>query len=124
MKSTKDIASHLSYSEKLSGLAAGHQKETAQLLEEIEQLQDDAHTLLAENERLCAENKQKDARIAELEARVAKLEARPQFQVEQFVETQNVKKQVVSVPRIYHRKKQAIDLTNQYSLWDPSALSL
>ena len=124
MKSTDDIASHLSYSEQLSGITAGHQKETAKLLENMEQLQDDVRVLLSENECLMTACRQKDSRIAELEARVAKLEARPEYNVEQYVENQTIKKQLVSVPHMPRRKKQVIDLTNQYSLWEPNALSL
>ena len=124
MKSSDDIVSHLSYSEKLSGISAGHLKETAQLLEEIEQLQDDTRVLLTENKHLTAACTQKDARIAELEARVAELEARPQYQVGQYVEQMNIKRQVLSAARAPQRKKSSIDLTNQYSLWDQNALSL
>lgn len=124
MKSAKDIESHLSYSEKLSGITAGHLKETTQLLENTEQLHDDVRTLLAENQRLEKSCTQKDKRIAELEARVAELEARPQYQVGQYIEQMNVKRQVLSTARTPQRKKAAIDLTNQYSLWDPSALLL
>ena len=124
MKSAKDIESHLSYSEKLSGITAGHLKETSQLLDEMEQLHDDARALLQENERLEKACAQKDKRIAELEARVAELESRPQYQVGQYIEQMNVKRQVVSTPRASQRKKAAIDLTNQYSLWDQNALSL
>lgn len=123
MKNAKDnIASHLSYSEKLSEITAGHQKETAQLLENMEQLQDDVRVLLTENESLTNACEQKDTRIAELEARVAELEARPQFEVAQYVENQTIKKQVLSYS-VARRKKQ-IYTPNQLPLWDPSALSL
>ena len=86
MKNAKDIESHLSYSEKITGIVAGHQQETKQLLENIEELQDDVRHLLDENNDLRAANATKEARIAELEARVAQLEARPNIIADNYFE--------------------------------------
>ena len=135
MRNAKDIASHLAYSEKLKDLAAGHLQETAQLLEDMEQLQGDVRALVGENAALLADNQQKEEytaelerRIAELEAHVARLEARPQYEVEvdTYVETQNVDKQLLNYrPKPTTKsKRKSIDLTNQTTLWPNIALSL
>ena len=125
MKDTKDIESHLAYSKKLSELTAGHQLETAQLLEDMKQLREDAHTLLNENERLQAELKEKDTRIEELKAKVAKLEARPtnlNIQADQYVENQSVSKQIIALRPTKRSKTKQIYNSNQLPLWDPNAL--
>ena len=92
-----DIEADLAYSKKLHGLTTGHQQETTQLLENIEQLQTDARLLLDENKELREANATKDARIAELEARVAQLEARPNIITDHYFENFTAN-QVVTIP--------------------------
>ena len=79
-------------------------------------------------EQLTQDNQLKDDRIAELEAHVARLEARPQYEVEvdTYVETQNVQKQILPhLPKPTTKsKRKSIDLTNQTTLWPNIALSL
>ena len=116
MKNAKDIASHLSYSEKISGIVAGHQQETMQLLENIEELQDDVRLLLDENNDLRADNAAKQARIAELEARVAQLEARPNIITDHYFE--NFTANQILLPRQSSKrtKTKPINDTNQLFL--------
>ena len=77
-------------------------------------------------EQLTQDNQLKDDRIAELEAHVARLEARPQYEVDTYVENQNVDKQLLNYrpKQITRSKRKSIDLTNQTTLWPNIALSL
>lgn len=113
-----DIEAHLAYSEKLHGLAAGHQQETNQLLEDIELLQADLRRLLAENQTLRATNETKDARIEELKQRVADLQ-KTTFQVNgDYIEEFHVDKYLAAKPKSKTKTKfKVIDLSNQLPLW-------
>ena len=117
-----NIESHLAYSEKLYGLTTGHQQETTQLLENIEQLQDDLRALLAENQNLRTANDEKDAKIKELEQRIADLQKPTQAVYGDYIETQNVRTQY-QFPKTYRssrRKLNTIDQT-QLPLWNNNA---
>lgn len=131
MKNTSDIASTLAYSEKLRRLSEGHQQETQQLLDTIGELQDDMHELLSAYQALESVDAQKDEKIKEqgasidkLKARIAELESRPNIHIntKQYTEKLEIGQQIIAVSRA-SRKKRAINLTNQYSLWDQNELS-
>lgn len=114
-----NIESHLAYSEKLRGLAAGHQQETKQLLENIEELQVDVRQLLQEKKSLLAANAEKDAKIQELEQRIADLQRNASYTVNgDYIEALHVDKlMAVNKPKRAKLKNKFIDYTNQLDLW-------
>ena len=111
-----DIEAHLAYSEKLHGLTTGHQQETNQLLEDIEQLQGDLRRVLAENQALRAANQAKDAHIAELEQRVTDLQKETLKVEGDYIEKMNIEKYLALKPRSKTKYK-LYDLTDQLPLW-------
>ena len=117
-----NIESHLAYSEKLYGLTTGHQQETTQLLENIEQLQDDVRALLTENQNLRTANDEKDAKIKELEQRIADLQKPTQAVYGDYVETQNVRTQY-QFPKTYRSSRRKLNTTDQTQLplWNNNA---
>ena len=117
-----NIESHLAYSEKLYGLTTGHQQETTQLLENIEQLQDDVRALLAENQNLRTANDEKDAKIKELEQRIADLQKPTQAVYGDYIETQNVRTQY-QFPKTYRSSRRKLNTTDQTQLplWNNNA---
>ena len=117
-----NIESHLAYSEKLYGLTTGHQQETTQLLENIEQLQDDVRALLAENQNLRTANDEKDAKIKELEQRIADLQKPTQAIYGNYIETQNVRTQY-QFPKTYRSSRRKLNTTDQTQLplWNNNA---
>lgn len=128
-----NIEQSLSFSKQQDGLIRGHQQEMQQVLADKQHLRDiiahQQQVIEQKNEaieQLTQDNQLKDARIAELEAHVARLEARPQYEVDTYVETQNVQKQILPhLPKpITRSNRKSIDLTNQTSLWPNIALSL
>ena len=128
------IEQSLSFSEQQDGLIRGHQQEMQQVLADKQHLRDIiAHqqkVIGQKNEtieQLTQDNQRKDNRIAELEAHIARIEARPQYDVDTYVETQNIEKQILQYrPKsIAKSKRKSIDLTNQPTLWPmTTALSL
>ena len=121
-----NIESHLAYSKKLYGLTTGHQQETMQLLENIEQLQDDVRVLLTENQNLRTANDEKDAKIKELEQRIADLQKPTQAIYGNYIEKQTIGKQIhvsfPATPRSARRKLNTNDQT-QLPLWNNAALT-
>ena len=117
-----NIKAHLAYSEKLYGLTTGHQQETTQLLENIEQLQDDVRALLAENQNLRTANDEKDAKIKELEHRIADLQKPTQAIYGNYIETQNVRTQY-QFPKTYRSSRRKLNTTDQTQLplWNNNA---
>ena len=117
-----NIESHLAYSEKLYGLTTGHQQETMQLLENIEQLQDDVRVLLTENQNLRTANDEKDAKIKELEQRIADLQKPTQAIYGNYIETQNVRTQY-QFPKTYRSSRRKLNTTDQTQLplWNNNA---
>ena len=117
-----NIESHLAYSEKLYGLTTGHQQETTQLLENIEQLQDDVRVLLTENQNLRTANDEKDAKIKELEHRIADLQKPTQAIYGNYIETQNVRTQY-QFPKTYRSSRRKLNTTvqTQLPLWNNNA---
>mgnify|MGYP006331721891 CR=1 FL=1 len=117
-----NIESHLAYSEKLYGLTTGHQQETTQLLENIEQLQDDVRVLLTENQNLRTANDEKDAKIKELEQRIADLQKPTQAVYGDYIETQNVRTQY-QFPKTYRPSRRKLNTTDQTQLplWNNNA---
>ena len=117
-----NIESHLAYSEKLYGLTTGHQQETTQLLENIEQLQDDVRVLLTENQNLRTANDEKDAKIQELEQRIADLQKPTQAVYGDYIETQNVRTQY-QFPKTYRSSRRKLNTTDktQLPLWNNNA---
>ena len=117
-----NIESHLAYSKKLYGLTTGHQQETTQLLENIEQLQDDLRALLAENQNLRTANDEKDAKIKELEQRIADLQKPTQAIYGNYIETQNVRTQY-QFPKTYRSSRRKLNTTDQTQLplWNNNA---
>ena len=117
-----NIESHLAYSKKLYGLTTGHQQETTQLLENIEQLQDDLRALLAENQNLRTANDEKDAKIKELEQRIADLQKPTQAVYGDYIETQNVRTQY-QFPKTYRSSRRKLNTTDQTQLplWNNNA---
>ncbi|MDY5650728.1 MAG: hypothetical protein SPF23_01585 [Paludibacteraceae bacterium] len=117
-----NIKAHLAYSEKLYGLTTGHQQETTQLLENIEQLQDDVRALLAENQNLRTANDEKDAKIKELEQRIADLQKPTQAVYGDYIETQNVRTQY-QFPKTYRSSRRKLNTTDQTQLplWNNNA---
>ena len=117
-----NIESHLAYSEKLYGLTTGHQQETTQLLENIEQLQDDVRALLTENQNLHTANDEKDAKIKELEQRIADLQKPTQAIYGNYIETQNVRTQY-QFPKTYRSSRRKLNTTDQTQLplWNNNA---
>ena len=117
-----NIESHLAYSEKLYGLTTGHQQETTQLLENIEQLQDDVRVLLTENQNLRTANDEKDAKIKELEHRIADLQKPTQAIYGNYIETQNVRTQY-QFPKTYRSSRCKLNTTDQTQLplWNNNA---
>ena len=117
-----NIESHLAYSEKLYGLTTGHQQETTQLLENIEQLQDDVRVLLTENQNLRTANDEKDAKIKELEQRIADLQKPTQAIYGNYIETQNVRTQY-QFPKTYRSSRRKLNTTDQTQLplWNNNA---
>ena len=117
-----NIESHLAYSEKLYGLTTGHQQETTQLLENIEQLQDDVRVLLTENQNLRTANDEKDAKIKELEQRIADLQKPTQAVYGDYIETQNVRTQY-QFPKTYRSSRRKLNTTDQTQLplWNNNA---
>lgn len=121
MNERHDIEPHLAYSQKLQKLAAGHQQETAQLLEDIEQLNGDIHQLLDENKKLRMANEAKDARIAELEQRVADLEKEKIHVDGNYIEKLNIEKYLAVKPKSKSKSKAKLKYytpTSQLPLWD------
>ena len=119
-----NIESHLAYSKKLYGLTTGHQQETTQLLENIEQLQDDLRALLAENQNLRTANDEKDAKIKELEQRIADLQKPTQAVYGDYIETQNVRTQYqFQKPKTYRPSRRILNTTDQTQLplWNKNA---
>ena len=110
-----NIKAHLAYSEKLYGLTTGHQQETTQLLENIEQLQDDVRALLTENQNLRTANDEKDAKIKELEQRIADLQKPTQAIYGNYIETQNVRTQY-QFPKTYRSSRRKLNTTDQTQL--------
>lgn len=117
-----NIESHLAYSKKLYGLTTGHQQETMQLLENIEQLQDDVRVLLTENQNLRTANDEKDAKIKELEQRIADLQKPTQAIYGNYIETQNVRTQY-QFPKTYRSSRRKLNTTDQTQLplWNNNA---
>ena len=117
-----NIKAHLAYSEKLYGLTTGHQQETTQLLENIEQLQDDVRALLTENQNLRTANDEKDAKIKELEQRIADLQKPTQAVYGDYIETQNVRTQY-QCPKTYRSSRRKLNTTDQTQLplWNNNA---
>ena len=117
-----NIKAHLAYSEKLYGLTTGHQQETTQLLENIEQLQDDVRALLTENQNLRTANDEKDAKIKELEQRIADLQKPTQAIYGNYIETQNVRTQY-QFPKTYRSSRRKLNTTDQTQLplWNNNA---
>ena len=117
-----NIKAHLAYSEKLYGLTTGHQQETTQLLENIEQLQDDVRALLTENQNLRTANDEKDAKIQELEQRIADLQKPTQAVYGDYIETQNVRTQY-QFPKTYRSSRRKLNTTDQTQLplWNNNA---
>ena len=117
-----NIEAHLAYSEKLYGLTTGHQQETTQLLENIEQLQDDVRALLTENQNLRTANDEKDAKIKELEQRIADLQKPTQAVYGDYIETQNVRTQY-QFPKTYRSSRRKLNTTDQTQLplWNNNA---
>ena len=117
-----NIESHLAYSEKLYGLTTGHQQETTQLLENIEQLQDDVRVLLTENQNLRTANDEKDAKIKELEQRIADLQKTTQAIYGNYIETQNVRTQY-QFHKTYRSSRRKLNTTDQTQLplWNNNA---
>ena len=117
-----NIESHLAYSEKLYGLTTGHQQETTQLLENIEQLQDDVRVLLTENQNLRTANDEKDAKIKELEQRIADLQKPTQAVYGDYIETQNIRTQY-QFPKTYRPSRRKLNTTDQTQLplWNNNA---
>ena len=117
-----NIESHLAYSKKLYGLTTGHQQETTQLLENIEQLQDDVRALLTENQNLRTANDEKDAKIKELEQRIADLQKPTQAIYGNYIETQNVRTQY-QFPKTYRSSRRKLNTTDQTQLplWNNNA---
>ena len=117
-----NIKAHLAYSEKLYGLTTGHQQETTQLLENIEQLQDDVRVLLTENQNLRTANDEKDAKIKELEHRIADLQKPTQAIYRNYIETQNVRTQY-QFPKTYRSSRRKLNTTDQTQLplWNNNA---
>ena len=117
-----NIESHLAYSKKLYGLTTGHQQETTQLLENIEQLQDDVRVLLTENQNLRTANDEKDAKIKELEQRIADLQKPTQAVYGDYIETQNVRTQY-QFPKTYRSSRRKLNTTDQTQLplWNNNA---
>ena len=117
-----NIKAHLAYSEKLYGLTTGHQQETTQLLENIEQLQDDVRVLLTENQNLRTANDEKDAKIKELEHRIADLQKPTQAVYGDYIETQNVRTQY-QFPKTYRPSRRKLNTTDQTQLplWNNNA---
>ena len=117
-----NIKAHLAYSEKLYGLTTGHQQETTQLLENIEQLQDDVRALLAENQNLRTANDEKDAKIKELEHRIADLQKPTQAVYGDYIETQNIRTQY-QFPKTYRSSRRKLNTTDQTQLplWNNNA---
>ncbi len=119
-----NIESHLAYSKKLYGLTTGHQQETTQLLENIEQLQDDVRVLLTENQNLRTANDEKDAKIKELEHRIADLQKPTQAIYGNYIETQNVRTQYqFQKPKTYRPSRRKLNTTDQTQLplWNNNA---
>ena len=117
-----NIKAHLAYSEKLYGLTTGHQQETTQLLENIEQLQDDVRVLLTENQNLRTANDEKDAKIKELEQRIADLQKPTQAIYGNYIETPNVRTQY-QFPKTYRSSRRKLNTTDQTQLplWNNNA---
>ena len=117
-----NIKAHLAYSEKLYGLTTGHQQETTQLLENIEQLQDDVRALLTENQNLRTANDEKDAKIKELEQRIADLQKPTQAVYGDYIETQNIRTQY-QFPKTYRSSRRKLNTTDQTQLplWNNNA---
>ena len=117
-----NIESHLAYSKKLYGLTTGHQQETTQLLENIEQLQDDVRVLLTENQNLRTANDEKDTKIKELEHRIADLQKPTQAIYGNYIETQNVRTQY-QFPKTYRSSRRKLNTTDQTQLplWNNNA---
>ena len=117
-----NIKAHLAYSKKLYGLTTGHQQETMQLLENIEQLQDDVRALLTENQNLRTANDEKDAKIKELEQRIADLQKPTQAVYGDYIETQNVRTQY-QFPKTYRSSRRKLNTTDQTQLplWNNNA---
>ena len=117
-----NIKAHLAYSEKLYGLTTGHQQETTQLLENMEQLQDDVRALLTENQNLRTANDEKDAKIKELEQRIADLQKPTQAVYGDYIETQNVRTQY-QFPKTYRSSRRKLNTTDQTQLplWNNNA---
>lgn len=117
-----NIESHLAYSKKLYGLTTGHQQETTQLLENIEQLQDDVRVLLTENQNLRTANDEKDAKIKELEQRIADLQKPTQAIYGNYIETQNVRTQY-QFPKTCRPSRRKLNTTDQTQLplWNNNA---
>ena len=117
-----NIKAHLAYSEKLYGLTTGHQQETTQLLENIEQLQDDVRVLLTENQNLRTANDEKDAKIKELEHRIADLQKPTQAIYGNYIETQNVRTQY-QFPKTNRSSRRKLNTTDQTQLplWNNNA---
>ena len=117
-----NIESHLAYSKKIYGLTTGHQQETMQLLENIEQLQDDVRALLTENQNLRTANDEKDAKIKELEQRIADLQKPTQAVYGDYIETQNVRTQY-QFPKTYRSSRRKLNTTDQTQLplWNNNA---
>lgn len=119
-----NIESHLAYSKKLYGLTTGHQQETTQLLENIEQLQDDVRVLLTENQNLRTANDEKDAKIKELEQRIADLQKPTQAVYGDYIETQNIRTQYqFPKPKNYRPSRRKLNTTDQTQLplWNNNA---
>ena len=133
------IEADLAYSEKLHGLATGHQQEINQLLDNMEQLQGYTRALLKENKELHevidAKNERIDeleSEVADLQAQVAELKARPttiyadQLVGVQHVEQQHVQNQLINSTRKRSGKNKYIDIPNQLelNLWQNQTTSL
>jgi len=122
-----NIKAHLAYSEKLYGLTTGHQQETTQLLENIEQLQDDVRALLTENQNLRTANDEKDAKIKELEQRIADLQKPTQAVYGDYIETQNIRTQYhFQKPKTYRPSRRKLNTNDQTQLplWSNNATSM
>ena len=117
-----NIEPHLASSKKLYGLTTGHQQETTQLLENIEQLQDDVRALLTENQNLRTANDEKDAKIKELEQRIADLQKPTQAVYGDYIETQTIRTQY-QFPKTYRSSRRKLNTTDQTQLplWNNNA---